>query len=286
MRDGVVVDSVVVDGRTRTFTVVGDRGPDLVLVFHGSRQTGAGHREFTGRSFDTLASEGTAVVAYLDGHKGNWNDARRTSRFPARLENVDDVGFARAVVRKLAASHGVDTGRVFAAGYSNGGQMVIRLIHEDPGLLAGAVIVAAPLPAPDDFVPAPSTDPVRPMPVVLIHGTADRITRYGGGRFPWWAKALFKVGGHTLSVPQTAEHFAGRNHITVPPVVTELPATGSTSIERTAYREPGRPPVTLYTVRGGGHTIPGPADAPAVLGRTNHDISAAALIADLLRARV
>jgi polyhydroxybutyrate depolymerase len=38
--------------------------------------------------------------------------------------------------------------------------------------------------------------------------------------------------------------------------------------------------VTLYTVHGGGHTIPGPRKAPAVLGRTNQDVNTADLVKD------
>ncbi|MEV4089936.1 hypothetical protein AB0J43_57680 [Nonomuraea fuscirosea] len=37
--------------------------------------------------------------------------------------------------------------------------------------------------------------------------------------------------------------------------------------------------MVLYTVHGGGHTIPGPAKGPAVIGRTNQDVSTADLVA-------
>lgn len=124
--------SILVGGRTRTFTTIGPAdSTDLVLIFHGSTQNGEKHREFTGRTFDRLAEQ-DAQVAYLDGYKGNWNDARRQSFFPARKAEIDDVGFARAVVGELGAK------RVFAVGYSNGGQMVMRLIHEAPDLIDGA----------------------------------------------------------------------------------------------------------------------------------------------------
>ncbi len=70
--------SVTVAGATRTFTLVGAAAPGdakpLILVFHGSRQTGDKHRAFTGGVFDALAARG-ALVAYLDGFRGNWNDA-------------------------------------------------------------------------------------------------------------------------------------------------------------------------------------------------------------------
>jgi polyhydroxybutyrate depolymerase len=279
-------DSVEVGGRSRTYTVVGpaDGMPsrDLILVYHGSRQTGAKHRKFTGNTFDRLADGGTAVVVYLDGYRGNWNDARRESSFPARTENIDDVGFTRAVIEKLAAGHRIDPGRVFAVGYSNGGQMVMRLAHEAPELIAGAAVIAATMPAPEDFLAAGA--PPAPMPVLLVHGTKDPIIGYAGGELSWWVRTLFKVSGRSLSMPETAAYFAARNGITGEPADTTLPrragSAGGTSIERTDYRQQGRPPVTLYTVHGGGHTIPGPRKAPAVLGRTNQDVNTADLVKD------
>ncbi|GAA2606700.1 alpha/beta hydrolase family esterase [Paractinoplanes durhamensis] len=262
-------DSVEVGGRTRTFTVVGTPGEktDLILVFHGSKQNGRKHRAFTGGMFDALATAGTAAVVYLDGYRGNWNDARRQSAFPARRDDIDDVGFVRAVIDRLGAA------RVFAVGYSNGGQMVMRLAHETPALIAGATVLAATMPAPGNFLLAESG--YAPMPVLLIHGTRDPIVSYRGGEMSWWARALFKVGGRTLSMPETAAYFAARNGITAEPAGTR---TGDT--ERTDYRQDGRPPVTLLTVHGGGHTIPGPHKAPAVLGRTSTKVNTADLIGE------
>ncbi|SNY59048.1 alpha/beta hydrolase family esterase [Paractinoplanes atraurantiacus] len=278
MRDGITVN-----GTRRTYEIIGpsegEPGRSLVLVFHGSRQSGAKHREFTGRAYDALAEGGAAVVVYADGYKGNWNDARRESAFPARADNIDDVGFTRALVEKLAGSHGIDPAKVYAIGYSNGGQMVMRLAHEAPALIAGATVIAATMPAPESFLLAGA--PSAPMPVLLINGTKDPIVKYEGGQFSWWARKLFKVGGRSLSAPETAAYFAGRNGITAPPTTTNLPAAdAATSVERTEYREPGRPTVALYTVHGGGHTIPGPAKAPAVMGRTNQDVHTAQMVDD------
>ncbi|GAA2864046.1 hypothetical protein Acy02nite_72070 [Actinoplanes cyaneus] len=271
-------DSVEVGGRTRTYTVVGGPSKNLVLVFHGSKQNGRKHRDVTGALFDKLP----AVVVYLDGYRGNWNDARRESGFPARVENIDDVGFVRAVIAELTASHGVDPEKVFAIGYSNGGQMVMRLAHEAPGLLAGAAVVAATMPVAESFLFADA--PPAPLPVLLIHGTKDPIVSYHGGAPGWLTRTVFKFGGRSLSVPETAAYFAARNGITAAAASTRLPVTpgGGTSVERTEYREPGRPPVALYTVHGGGHTIPGPRRAPAafIVGRTSSDVDTAELVTD------
>lgn len=275
--------SIDVAGRRRSYTLAeppgAGPGTALVLVFHGSNQTGEKFRAFTGRSFDALASTGGAVVAYLDGYKGHWNDARAASSFAARTENVDDVAFTAAMISQLQASHQVDSSKVYAAGFSNGGQMVIRLIHQVPGLLAGAAIIAATQPAPDNFLLADA--PPVPLPVMLIHGTRDPIVAYEGGAMSWWARRVFRVGGVSLSVPQTAAYFAARNAITQPSTATNLPhreESGKTSVTRTDYRQDGTPPVTLYTVHAGGHIVPGKRKAPFVMGRTTRDLDAAQAI--------
>jgi polyhydroxybutyrate depolymerase len=281
--------NVEVGGRSRTFGLVDGPaagGRALILVFHGSKQTGAIHRRFTGGTLDALAERGTAVLAYLDGYRRNWNDARKESAFPARVENVDDVAFTHRVIADLAASHDVDPHRVYAVGYSNGGQMVLRLLHEAPELFAGAAVIAATMPAPGSFLaPSPAPEPV-PVPVLLIHGTQDPIVPYRGGRFPAWARRVFRVDGVGMSAPETARYFAHRNGMTDEPVVTRPPVGGRrparTWIEQTDYREEGRRPVRLLTVHGGGHTVPGPRRAPFILGRTERRVSAASALAEFL----
>jgi polyhydroxybutyrate depolymerase len=285
--------SVSIAGRTRTLSVVGEPdGPaarPLVLVFHGSRQDGETHRRFTGGALDRLADAGRAVVAYLDGYRGNWNDARAASSFPARKEGVDDVAFAREVIQLLAGTHGIDPSAVVAVGYSNGGQMVLRLLHEPEALIAGAVVVAATMPDREGFLGAFSEESDRSIPVALITGTADPIVPFEGGRMAWWARKAFKVDGAALSARATAQYLARRNGITTAPSVASLPerpgARRGTRTEVTAYREAGKAPATLYTVHGGGHTVPGPKAAPFVLGRTAADPAIDVAVGEVLDAR-
>jgi polyhydroxybutyrate depolymerase len=271
------METIDVAGRTRIYTLVTPEGGDfdrLLLVFHGSTQTGGVFRTFTGNAFDHLT--GTAV-AYLDGFRGNWNDARKASRFPARTRGIDDVAFAEAVVKRAA-----DGRETYAAGYSNGGGMVIRLLHERPDLIAGGAVIAAQQPAPDNLL-VPGL-PVVPKPVLLIHGTKDRVVPYGGGEMAAWARFAFRVGGGMLSAPETAAYFARRNGITAPPVITDLPSRDNgrsrTTVTRTDHRQDGHAPVTLYTVHGGGHTIPGPKPSPALMGRTATDLHTPRAIAE------
>lgn len=282
---GSMLTTIEIKGTRRTFTVVGaaqsHRTRDLILVFHGSKQDGEKFRRFTGGTFDALAETGDAVVVYLNGYRGNWNDSRRESSFAARLENIDDVAFAQAVVEEMAISRGIDPRRVFAIGYSNGGQMVMRLMHEKPEMLAGAAIFSATMPGRESFL-FPDASPAA-IPVLLIHGTRDPIVPYDGGSMKPWARRMFKVGGSTLAAGDTAAYFARSNGITSEPQRVGRPidlASRRTWIERTDYRQDGHQRVRLYTVHGGGHTIPGPRKAPFILGPTNGDISAAAEVAE------
>lgn len=280
--------TTMIDGRERTYTVVGARESSvpraLILIFHGSRQSGEKYRNFTGRSFDILADSGRTVVAYLDGYKGNWNDARKESHFPARLEDLDDVAFTETVIGELKDSHGIDRQRVFIAGYSNGGQMVMRLVHQIGELLAGAMVQSATLPEGDDFMLPTPVPGASPLPVLLMHGTKDPIVPFRGGAMPRWAQRMFKVGGSALSMPDTAAYFARRNGVTAGPEVTELsrPADGrsGTWVEQTDYRDGNHPSVRLLTLHGAGHIVPGPKRAPFILGRTNRDVSAAMVAAE------
>ena len=269
--------SVQAAGRTRTMTVVSPSSlagaAPAVLVFHGSGQSGQGVRRFAGNSLDVFARRDGAVVAYLHGYKKNWNDARLSTKFAARKENVDDVAFTLAAIDYLAGHYGADTSRVYVIGYSAGGAMVLRLLHEIPERLAGAAVISATQPVPENY--PRYTDPAVPVPVVLFHGTRDRLVPYQGGMASLWG--LFPRGPGQ-SAQQTAAYYAARNGITAEPSVHRpgvAPTAGAAEIERTDYRQAGHAPVTLYTIHGGGHVIPGPKKAPRMMGRTTRRLNAA-----------
>lgn len=273
-----------VDGHDRTYEVVStdasDRRPRaLLLALHGSNQDAAKLRAMSGGTFDDLASSHDAVVVYPEAYKGLWNDARTSMASPARREGIDDVAFLAAVVAAVTDDHGPLP--VFVAGYSNGGQLAIRLVHERPELLSGAVLVGATQPTADVF--AVARDAERPLPVVVIHGTRDPIVPYAGGTASLFG---FRPRGTGLSAPDTAAYYARRNGIGTPPVVERLPheaRSGRTSVTLSRWAEPGRPTVALYTVDGGGHTVPNRRHrAFRLLGRTTHDLDAGAVVGRLI----
>ena len=278
----VVALSLTIAERQRTYAAyVPARltpGAPLLVVLHGSFEDGSAMRRNTGYGFDSLADRYGFVVAYPDGYRQGWNDCRRVAATPARRENVDDTGFLRALVTDLHRRYGVDDAKFYAAGYSNGGQMVFRLAAEMPGRLAGIAAVAANLPVADEGVCPPMTAAV---PVLTMAGTADPISPFQGGEV-----TIFGLSsrGRVMSADETAQAFVRLNGLTGAPVTRTLDhrdrPTG-TSVQEAVHRDAGKAPVAQYTIVGGGHVIPTAHHRyRRILGRTSHDIDAPTVIWD------
>jgi polyhydroxybutyrate depolymerase len=246
------------------------KGAPLIIVLHGGFMNGAMMRKWTGYEFDQLADQHGFAVVYPDGYEQHWNDCRQDTTFPAKTESIDDMGFVAALIDHFKANYGIDPSKVFAFGYSNGGEMTFRLAIETPGEVTAVVAVEANLPTPDASSCARAGRTGRLM---LVAGTDDPIMPYAGGKV-----TLFGFGscGAVLSALASAEDFAKRNGVTAPPLVMRLPhndANDPTWVESTSWVNGDTPVVELYTVHGGGHVIPQPAFRfPRLLGKITGDL--------------
>jgi polyhydroxybutyrate depolymerase len=153
-------------------------GAAVVIVLHGSGMDGAKMRAWTGYEFDHMADQPGFVVLYPDGYKHNWNDCRKNATFPAKVENIDDMCFTRALIDRAKADHAINPKRVYAFGYSNGGHMVFRLAIEAPSEVAAIAALGAGLPTPDSSSCSQLGETSRAM---LVDGTDDPINPYQGG---------------------------------------------------------------------------------------------------------
>lgn len=154
---------------------------------------------------------------------------------PARRENVDDVGFVQALAGSLHARYGIDDRRIYAAGYSNGGQMVFRLAAEMPERLAAIAAIAANLPGGDDNACAPMGTP---LPVLTMAGTADPISPYAGGEVTIFG---FSPRGEVLSADDTAQTFVRLNGLASATDRRTLPHQPDPAIPRSSRRPMPRP---------------------------------------------
>ncbi|MET9486915.1 PHB depolymerase family esterase [Nocardia sp. NPDC006630] len=253
----------------------------VVLIFHGGG--GTPESMVTSTHFDTLADAQGFLAVYPAGTGKSWNDGRGGDT-RAGAAGVDDVGFVSALIDHLVADDGVDPGRVYATGISNGAMFIEDLGCRLSGKLAAIAPVAGPLPAADEN----DCTPAHPLAVLEMHGTADPIVPYGGG------PVRVTSGNHggrgsspVLSVADTQNFWRTRDACD-PVATTALPqqsADGTSVSVETSTCASGSA-VELYSVTGGGHTWPGgPQYLPkAVVGPVSHQFDATQVIWQFLSA--
>jgi polyhydroxybutyrate depolymerase len=261
--DATTVESIQVDGRTRTYRLHVPPGSDpdhslpLVFNFHGYGGTGL-DQEVVSR-MSPAADKLGYVVVYPDGIDKHWHYSS---------QDVDDVAFVNAVIDYLAQAANVDPSRVYATGLSDGGFFSIFLGCLPRTRMAAIAPVAASLTG----LQALGCAIAPRIPVLITFGTADPIV-------PWGGSAAFP--GRLLSVPETVGAFARHLEVSSDPTLDEwLPDTNptdGTTVHHTAY---GSGELQLYAIDGGGHTWPGGLQyLPAsMVGKTNDDYSASETI--------
>jgi polyhydroxybutyrate depolymerase len=150
----------------------------LLVALHGG--TGWGTQFERNSGFDGLAEANGFIVVYPDGiGAGPGGRALRTWNGgyccgPAARDAVDDVGYLRRLVDTLSAEQPIDPDRVFVTGHSNGAILGYRLACELADRIAAVAVQAGSLGV-DDCRPA------RPVPLLHLHGTADRNHPIEGG---------------------------------------------------------------------------------------------------------
>jgi polyhydroxybutyrate depolymerase len=264
VRSGTSKRSISFDGRIRTVLVHVPRSYSattrvpLVLNLQDDGGTAAAEEQLTG--MDAESELEGFIVAYpqaliRSGSGFDWNipgeplpdDVREPANPP------DDLAFLGQLVNDLEQDYCIDLGRVYATGFSAGARMTSLLACDDSNVFAAVAPVSG-LRWPD---PCPT---IRAMPLLAIHGTADRVDPYRGHGQQYW----------TYSVPEAAADWARQDDCGARPVVGR-PFNG---IQVTAYlRCPGHAAVLLYSVEDGGHEWPG-----GQLGRQSDDFDADTII--------
>jgi polyhydroxybutyrate depolymerase len=255
-----------VGGRERTFIEYVPKtlkpNAPLLFVLHPSGGDAASMRQYSNYEFDQLADKHGFLVVYPDGFDNTWNDCRAGSPFPSKRLKIDDAGFIKSLLDHEVMAHAVDRKRVFAAGWSNGAQLAYRLALEYPEDFAGIAAISASLPVKEN---RDCSQADKPVPAMIINGTADPINPYGGGMVNLGSAKL----GNVLSSEDTAKYWAKLLGVTAPPQIAALSHKGGrTSVHSMTWLKDGTPVVILYSVENGGHAMPlegEDLDSPAVI---------------------
>jgi polyhydroxybutyrate depolymerase len=220
------------------------RALPVVIVFHG----GGGSADSVRRQ-TRMSAKGEAegfIVVYPQGSGGfagklrTWNAG--TCCGQAMKDRVDEVAFVAALLDDLQATVAIDRARVYATGISNGGMMAYEVACALADRIAAIAVVAGEMTALDRCRPS------RPVPVLVIHGSADLNLPIEGGV---GAKAL---AAHEVRSLASAVDFWRRHDGCGENAQSEVDG----AVRRTRYPScSGGSEVELVTIEGGGHSWPG-----------------------------
>ncbi len=232
----------------------GERRP-LLIFLHGLG--GSGAEALANPELRALAEHGRMFLVAPDGfvdRQGRrfWNAGPACCNLDGKA--VNDVARLEALIYHWRERPEIDPDRVYVVGFSNGGFMAHRLACFMDDRLAAIVSIGGAGRAREE-----ACGPTTPIAVAEIHGDADPIVAYGGGRI---------FNDHALDPhPSSRDTFADwAERLGCLPKVTPRVATADldprlpgaeTTIESYANCPLGS--VELWTVHGGRHQVMTPA---------------------------
>ncbi len=248
------------------------KGTTLVLGFHGYGGSAEQMRSQT--ALDAASDKHGFIVAYAQGtgvSKGfNGGDCCGGA---AWNDGADDLAFGRELVKAISKDFCVDPKRVHSAGFSNGGFMSYRFACEASDLFASVASVSGVLGTEPE-----KCQPKRPVPMLHVHGTADRTVPFEGGGA---AAGLGTLAGITFrSVTESIATLRQRYGCTTPPKDTFK--NGDTRCQAWAGCKEDSS-VQLCVVTEGGHQWPGGESTP-LSGKTSTDLVATKAVVDFFLA--
>lgn len=213
-----------------------DKQAPLMLVFHGAGSSATGMREYT--LLDAEADRLGFVVAYLEGSGlyAGWD-----------TNPAEDLEFTRELIERLENEGRIDPNRVFAVGFSSGGQFVQRLACDSSVDIAAFASVAATI----DSATAKECSRMQGVSAVFLVGAEDHSVK--------WDSAEFHRPSEKLSVEQTVQHWASVSGCSVVPAISQWGFTSETNpgVVRTEYTGCSRRNrLTLYVLPNQGHSWP------------------------------
>jgi polyhydroxybutyrate depolymerase len=258
--NGTGDSSIDWDGESRSYQLYVPSSYDqnqsapLVLGFHGQTSDAKNMQQHT--DLDAAATAGGFLVAYLDDLVGDWAEGCNCAKADAL--NVDDVGFALAVIEEVSAEYNIDPSRLYAVGFSLGGLFVQRLACEKSDIFEGVVSVASTMSA----TLAANCSPTTSIDLAVVLGSSDPV-------FPWAGTnaGIFSV----LSADSTVSEWIVNNGCAEHPLQSQS-MLGSRTLNTSSYETcEGGGSVFLHRIEEGIHAwYPGTGElVGAIIRKSN-----------------
>lgn len=225
--------------------------PPVVLVLHGAFSSARGIEERSG--FSRLAEEEGFVVVYPNGYGlfrllRHWNAGHCCGR--ARSLGLDDVGFLDSVLDDVASRVEIDASRIYVVGESNGAMLAHQYAAMRSHRIAGAAAVIGTMGSGPPGAEERSPPPEIPVPMVIVHGSADSRIPFQGG------SSARDPDLSWVSVADSATFWVAHNGAQPEARITTLHRG---RVERSVWHGEGdTAPVVLYEIRDWPHAWPGP----------------------------
>jgi polyhydroxybutyrate depolymerase len=255
----LMTDSILIENHYRSFSYYPPSGNiangSLVFIMHGSGGN-SNNMIKPAAKLESIAASEKLLVVYPNGYQHFWNECRKYSNAVANKEDINEQAFFTAMIDYFQKKYSVNKEKVFAAGFSGGGQMAYKLALTMPGTFKAVTAVVANMP---DSASCDCVLASKPMPVMIINGTDDKTNPYNGGEM-FVNNASFGV---VLSSENSLGYWAKLAGYTGAPEKTLLPDADTAdhkTIEKYSYHQKNKPTVTLLKVVGGHHDYPNDID--------------------------
>jgi polyhydroxybutyrate depolymerase len=234
------------------------QGAPLILALHGG---GGDPSQFASASgFGVAATRAGFAVAFPagTGRRGDrlltWNGGYCCGS--AARQGVDDIGFLKAIIADASSRFGVDGDGVFLTGMSNGSIMSETFAAKNPGMVRAVAGVSG-------TMDTRRTRVRGQVPALIIHGTADTMVPYDGGK---GETSLTRTD--FASVSSVVQAFLAPWGAVSDTSKSIGAKDDATSVVVTDYAKGGTVVLRLITVEGGAHHWPGGRKARLSEGKT------------------
>ena len=218
----------------------------LVIVLHGYADTPAAIESHSG--FSTKSDTEGFIVVYPEGLGQSWNVGWGFFEEYAFTNNIDDVGFIRALIDSLQGKFAIDGNRIYVAGFSDGAMMAYRLASELSDRITAVASVEGTIGGHIPNSPLFTIrEPAQPVSIVVFHGTADTNVPYNGGDGT--------SGAYFLSVNESVSFWVRHDGCSKEP----LKEVSGDTIKETYSGGRSGTEVVLFTIVNGTNTWPASA---------------------------
>ncbi len=204
-------DTVRSSGEDRVYRLYNSSDQEekpLVIALHGLGDRPTWLAAYSG--LHLLADEEDYTLALPSGKNNSWNADFCCGR--SFVSGVEDTQFILDMIDDIFEDHNINSDNIYVVGFSNGGALAQKLLHEAPSTFAGGAAVMSGVGSNSDKLDISSAQ----TPIMLLNGDDDRYVpikdRHEGEEFSFlpaketgqmWASQL---DAGTLSIDEGEEY--------------------------------------------------------------------------------